>query len=43
MKIEVLRVMEGIPKDHSADAYILGGSPAMVDRLIRFVGAKVEE
>ena len=52
VKVEVLRVMDGIPKDHSADAYILGGSPAMVterdqkewvDRLIRFVGAKVEE
>ena len=52
VKIEVLRVMDGIPKDHSADAYILGGSPAMVterdqkewvDRLIRFVSAKVED
>ena len=52
VKIEVLRVMDGIPRDHSADAYILGGSPAMVterdqkewvDRLIRFVGTKVEE
>jgi hypothetical protein len=52
VKVEVLRVMDGIPKDHSADAYILGGSPAMVterdqkewvDRLIRFVGVKVED
>lgn len=38
--------MDGIPKEYSADAYILGGSPSMVterdqkewmDRLIRFV------
>ena len=52
VKVEVLRVMDGIPKDHSADAYILGGRRIIkkkrdqkewVDRLIRFVSAKVED
>ena len=30
VQIEVIRAMDGIPKNYSADAYILGGSPAMV-------------
>ncbi|MCA9378433.1 hypothetical protein KC711_06160 [Candidatus Peregrinibacteria bacterium] len=52
VKVEVLRVMGGIPRDHDADVYVIGGSGAMVtrrnqeewiDQLIRFVGAKVED
>ena len=44
--------MDGIPKEYSADAYILGGSPAMVternekewvDRLIRFIQGQIEK
>lgn len=50
VQIEVIRALEWIPKDLSADAYILGGSPFMVtdrekfewiDRLHRFVESEV--
>lgn len=50
IKIDVIRAMDGIPKDYSADAYILGGSPSMIterdrkewiDRLVRFVHNEV--
>jgi len=50
--VEIVRAMDGIPADYSADAYILGGSPSMVtersqkewiDRLIRFVRSEVEK
>ncbi|MFA6090841.1 MAG: gamma-glutamyl-gamma-aminobutyrate hydrolase family protein [Candidatus Gracilibacteria bacterium] len=50
IQIDVIRAMDGIPKEYSADAYILGGSPSMVterdqkewiDRLIRFVHNEV--
>lgn len=46
VQIEIIRAMDGIPANYSADAYILGWSPAMVtereqkewiDKLIRFV------
>lgn len=46
VQIEIIRAMDGIPADYSADAYILWGSPAMVtereqkewiNRLIKFV------
>lgn len=52
VQIEVIRAMDGIPKEYSADAYILGGSPAMVternekewvDRLIRFIQGQIEK
>lgn len=51
VNIEVIRAMDGIPRDFSADAYILGWSPSMVTeasekewiaRLISFVRAEVE-
>lgn len=51
IKIEVIRAMDGIPRDFSADAYILGWSPSMVTeasekqwiaRLISFVRSEVE-
>lgn len=50
IKIEVIRALDGIPANFSADAYILGGSPSMVtdrdkfewiDRLHRFVESEV--
>ena len=51
INIEVVRAMDGIPANYSADAYILWGSPAMVtereqkewiDKLVRFVEAEVK-
>lgn len=51
INIEVIRAMDGIPRDFSADAYILGWSPSMVTeasekewiaRLISFVRSEVE-
>lgn len=52
IQIEVIHAMDGIPANYSADAYILGGSPAMVterdqkewiNKLIKFVEWEVSK
>lgn len=35
VEFEVIRVLEGIPKTHTSDLYVLGGSPAMVTDMER--------